>query len=363
MQDNDRYIRQIILPGFGGEGQAKLRNAKILLVGVGGLGCPVLQYLVASGIGTLGMVDGDRVSLSNLHRQILFTESDIGKNKVEAASAHMQQMNSSTELHDYAFQLTRQNALDIIQHYDLVIDATDNFPARYLINDACVLLNKPFIYGAVTRFEGQVTVFNLPDQHPRAINYRDLFPQPPLPGEIQSCEQTGVLGVLTGMIGCMQATEAIKLITGLGTGLYGRLYTYNILQGRSYEIRLNLLHDQPALRFSDFEKMDDAFSCEDIDDIPEIDIATFTKMKDQGNVFVLDVRERHEYPPISFSDAQIPMSELPLAIDALPEKEICIICHQGIRSLYAAQLIRKRRNLTVYSVRGGLTAYLNKVEV
>lgn len=362
MQENERYIRQIILPGFGSEAQEKLRTAKVLLVGVGGLGCPVIQYLAAAGVGTLGLMDGDRVSLSNLHRQILFAESDIGKSKVEAASAHIQLMNSTTQLQGYPFLLTRQNALEIIQRYELVIDATDNFTARYLINDACVLLNKPFIYGAVTRYEGQVTVFNIPDQQPRAINYRDLFPQPPSPGEIPSCSETGVLGVLPGIMGCLQATEAIKLITGLGKTLYGRLYTFNLLQARSFEITVKLQHNQPVLAFSDFEQMEDPGYCEDIDDIPEIDIATFTQRIGLSNVFVLDVRERHEYPPISFADAQIPMSELPLAIDDLPEKEIYIICHQGIRSLYAAQLIRKRRNLTVYSVRGGITAYLNKIE-
>ncbi|MDE3254023.1 MAG: ThiF family adenylyltransferase, partial [Bacteroidota bacterium] len=280
----------------------------------------------------------------------------------EAASANIERMNSSTQLHPYPFSLTRQNALDIIQSYDLVIDATDNFSARYLINDACVLLNKPFIYGAVNRFEGQVTVFNLPGQQPRAINYRDLFPVPPSQGEIPSCAETGVLGVLPGMIGCLQANEAIKLITGLGKSLYGRLYTINLLQAHSFEITLKLHPDQPVMGYPDFENSDDDGYCGDIDDIPEMDIATFTQRIGKPDVFVLDVRERHEYPPISFSDAQIPMSELSSAIDALPEKEICIICHQGVRSLYAAQLIRKKRNLAVYSVRGGVTAYLHKTE-
>ncbi len=350
----------MILPGFGVAAQEKLRKAKVLLVGMGGLGCPVLQYLVGAGVGHIGIMDADEVSMSNLHRQLLFAETDIDRKKVSVAAEKMQLLDGEVKIDTYPFLLTGQNALDIIEQYDLVIDATDNFSAKYLINDACVLLQKPFVYGAVTRYEGQLTVFNLPSDQPGSIQYRDLFPVPPLPGEIQSCEEAGVLGVLPGIIGTMQAAEAIKLITGLGRSLYGRLYNYDLLQGRGYEIAL--AKNAAAIRIDreSFEQMNYDFACEEHDDITEINVTEFNHLAAQPNVFVLDVRERHEYPMIDFSDAQIPMSELPSSMANLPDKEICVICHQGIRSVYAAQLIKARRNLTVYSLKGGLTAYFNQ---
>ena len=363
MQDNNRYIRQMILPGFGVPAQEKLRAAKVLLVGVGGLGCPALPYLVGAGVGHIGIIDADVVSMSNLHRQLLFTEADIGRKKVEAAAAKMKLLNRQVHMEVFPFSLTNQNALEMIGSYDLVIDGTDNFSAKYIINDACVIMGKPFVYGAVSRYEGQVSVFNRQTPGERSINYRDLFPVPPLPGEIQSCEEAGVLGVLPGIIGTMQAAEAIKLITGIGQSLYGRLYNYDLLQGRGYEIKLSARPDVTIIDRETFQQMDYAFDCEYQDDIPEINVAEFNRLSAQPNVFVLDVRERHEYPAIDFSDAQIPMSELQTAMANLPEKEICVICHQGIRSVYAAQLIKAKRNLTVYSLKGGLTAYFNQQEL
>ncbi len=357
---NNRYIRQMILPGFGQEAQEKLRAAKVLIVGMGGLGCPVLPYLAGAGVGTIGIMDGDAVSMSNLHRQVLFTEENIGTNKATVAAAKLQLQDPEIKVAVYPYLLTNQNALDIIAQYDLVIDGTDNFAAKYLINDACVLLKKPFIYGAVSRFQGQVSVFNIPVADGRSLNYRDLFPVSPRAGEIQSCEETGVIGVLPGIIGTMQAAEAIKLITGLGDLLYGRLLNYDLLQARSYEIRLTHQLEIPVIDKDSFLQMNYAFDCDDEEDVPEINVTEFNRLVHQPNVFVLDVRERHEYPAIDFSDAQIPMSELQTSLAILPEKEICVICHQGIRSVYAAQLIRARRNLPVYSLKGGLTAYFNQ---
>jgi len=357
MQSDDRYIRQLILPGFGVAAQAKLRAANILIVGMGGLGCPALQYLVGAGVGKLGIMDADTVSISNLHRQLLFNEQEIGRKKVTVASEKMKLLDAEVTIDTYPFALTNQNALSIISGYDLVIDATDNFPAKYMINDACVILGKPFIYGAVSRYEGQLTVFNLPGN---TVNYRNLFPVPPAKAEILSCEEAGVLGVLPGIIGTMQATEAIKIITGLGEPLAGRLYNYDLLQARSYEIILLPGNSATAIDRQTFEQMDYTFTCDEHEDIPEINVTEFSRLVQQPNVFVLDVRERHEYPKIDFSDAQIPMSELQVSMADLPEKEICVICHQGIRSVYAAQLIKEKRNLTVYSLKGGLTAYFNQ---
>jgi adenylyltransferase/sulfurtransferase len=360
MKENNRYIRQLILPGFGVSAQEKLRSAKVLVVGAGGLGCPVLQYLAAAGVGHLGIMDEDLVSLSNLHRQLLFAEADVAKKKVAVAAEKLKKIDAEISINTYPFSLTNQNALSIIALYDLVIDATDNFPAKYIINDACVILNKPFVYGAVSRYEGQVTVFNLVfENEERAIHYRDLFPVPPMPSEVQTCEETGVLGPLPGIIGNIQAAEAIKIITGLGNTLYKRLYNYDLLEAKCYEISLNKRNDITTINKESFEQMNYDFSCVD-DDIPEINVTEFHKLAAQSNVFVLDVREKHERPVIDFSDAQIPMSELQTAIDDLPEKEICVICHQGIRSVYAAQLIKSKRNLNVYSLKGGLTAYFSQ---
>lgn len=362
MQQDNRYIRQTILPGFGHAAQEKLLHAKVLIVGAGGLGCPALQYLVAAGVGTIGIMDPDKVSLSNLHRQPLFSEKNIGTEKVMAAKEKLQSLNSNTTIVTYAVALSRQNALELISQYDMVIDGTDNFSAKYLINDACVILGKPFVYGAVSRFDGQLSVFNISSESRETITYRDLFPVPPVPGEIKTCEETGVIGMLPGMIGTMQAAEAVKLITGLGEPLYGRLFTYDLLQARTYEIILSYHKNKPILSRELFEETDDSlFNPEEIE-VPEISIQRFSELVKAAKAYVLDVRERHEYPSINFADAQIPMSELREAIDDLPEKDIYVICHQGIRSVYAAQLIKARRSLNVYSVKGGLTAYFKQLE-
>ena len=356
MADINRYQRQMILPTFGLASQEKLLAAKVLIVGVGGLGCPVLQYLVGAGIGTIGIMDADSISLSNLHRQLLFTESEIGLLKVDQAAAKMQALNSDVLINKYPFNLERSNALSIIAAYDLVVDATDNFPAKYLINDACLVLNKPFVFGAVSRYEGQVTVFNMSVGDKERINYRDLFPEPPKQGEVPSCAEAGVLGALPGIIGAMQAAEAIKLISGIGEPLIGRLFHYDLLQARGIEIAISKNRDSITIN----EQMFSENNYDDLEeelDIPEISVKEFNEMRSSPNVFVLDVRELNEYPPIDFSNAQIPMSELPSKMHEIPEKEICIICHQGIRSVYAAQQISKKRNLKVYSLKGGLTAF------
>lgn len=367
---NDRYIRQVILPGFGMAAQDKLFAAKVLIVGMGGLGCPALQYLVAAGVGTIGIMDGDTVSMSNLHRQLLFHAGEIGVPKVKLAAEKMKEQDSSILVQAYPYALTVGNAVEVIADYDLVIDATDNFMAKYLINDVCVLLNKPWIYGAVSQYQGQLSVFNwregVPSAQSQPINYRDLFPVSPAPHEIATCEEAGVIGVLPGIIGTMQAAEAIKIITGLGRPLYGRLYSYDLLQASGYEINIVKQRDPVKIDQAFFEAMNyDPFCGQpeedpDMHDIEEINVDTFMQLRADPDVFVLDVREKHEYPAIDFADAQIPMSELQTGMAALPDKSICVICHQGIRSVYAAQLIKARRNLTVYSLKGGLTAYFKQ---
>jgi adenylyltransferase/sulfurtransferase len=351
----------MILPGFGEQAQLKLRAAKILIVGMGGLGCPALQYLVGAGVGCIGIMDSDTVSTSNLHRQLLFGVADIKQPKVTVATAKMKLLDPETKIVPYDFALTNTNALAIINEYDFVIDATDNFTAKFIINDACVILKKPFVYGAVSRYDGQVSVFNLSQTaNPRPINYRDLLITPPREGEVISCEQGGVIGVLPGIIGTLQAAEAIKLITGIGNPLYGKLLMYQMLDGTSFEITLQLNeHNHPIDRNS-FESFDYALPHDDEIDIPEITVKAFIKHINEADTFVLDVRETHEYPAIDFADVQIPMSVLANEIHTIPEKTIYVICHQGIRSVYAAQLIKRTRNLNVFSVKGGLTAYFNQ---
>lgn len=386
MSQQQRYIRQMILPNFGNVAQAKLLAAKVCIIGMGGLGCPILQYLVAAGVGHIGIMDADTVSWSNLNRQLLYNEADIGKLKVEVAAAAMLKQNATIQIKTYPVALCKENALQIIEQYDLIIDGTDNFNAKYLMNDACMLLNKPWIYGAVSRYEGQLSVFNYLQQSNNnqsaspAINYRDLFPISPLPNEIASCEEAGVLGVLPGIIGTMQAAEAIKMITGLGKTLYSKLFTYHLLQATSYEMNIQKPANACIIDTGFFERTDYAYDCntktkaytkdiiEDMDekitedeitedDIEEISVDQFIQMQIDPNFYIVDVRERHEYPPINFAQIQIPMSELASNIHTLPNKTICFICHQGIRSVYAAKQLKVSRKGKVFSLKGGLTAY------
>ena len=222
----DRFERQVILPGFGQEGQAKLKQASVLVIGAGGLGCPVLLYLAAAGVGRIAVVDGDVISQSNLNRQVLYGENDLGKNKAETAIRYFQEKYSDIQWTAIPEFITVDNAQAFIFHYDLVIDGSDNFPTRYLVNDACVLLKKPLVYGSIYQHEGQVSVFNV-GSHP--CNYRDVFPSPPAPQEIPNCAETGVLGVLPGIIGNLMALEAIKVLSGLGKPLSNKLLLFNSL--------------------------------------------------------------------------------------------------------------------------------------
>ena len=229
-----RYSRHLILDDVGVAGQRRLKGAKVLCIGSGGLGSPALMYLSAAGVGTIGVVDDDVVDESNLQRQIIHSTDAVGQPKVESAEARMTQINPHVQLRTHPFRLTAENALEVIGQYDLVVDGCDNFPTRFLVNDACVILGKPLVYGAIQKFEGQVSVFNF-DGGP---NYRDLFSEPPPPGQVPSCAEAGVLGVLPGVIGCMQATEAIKIILGKGTSLSGRLLLYDAMRMRFHEVRL-----------------------------------------------------------------------------------------------------------------------------
>ena len=260
----ERYQRQIILKEFGEAGQQKLLQSKVLVIGAGGLGCPALQYLVAAGIGCIGIVDDDVVSITNLHRQVLYTTFDVGFSKAEKAKHTLTRLNPDVQITAFNERLSVKNALSILSGYDIILDGSDNFATRYMINDACVLLGKPLIFGAISQFEGQVAIFNFPSSDMEAANYRDLFPTPPKDGEVLNCAEAGVLGVLPGIIGTMMASETIKLITGMGKPLVNSLLAYNALNNSMYEVALTAHHQTRQLIPSSkeaFEDMDYAWLC------------------------------------------------------------------------------------------------------
>jgi len=333
--NTDRYIRQTALSGFGTDGQAKLKRAKVLVVGAGGLGLPVLSYLNAMGIGTLGIVDADVVSRSNLHRQVLYTEEMVGKKKVEVAKLQLQKQNSETQIDLYPIFLEVSNALDIIEKYDIVVDATDNFPTRYLINDACVMLKKPFVYGALHGFEGQVSVFN----YENGPTYRCLFPIMPKADAVPDCNENGVLGVLPAIIGNFQALEVVKVICGLGDILSGTLLLYNGLTQRMQQMRFP---SQPEnLKIASLAT-DYDFNCETpIKTTSGLDIRNMLK---DALIEVVDVRTHAEFDSDHLQGANhIPLDELERRCHEIDmNKPVYFICQVGIRSQKAIYLVQQQ---------------------
>lgn len=361
-----RYQRQMLLPELGEAGQQKLQSARILMIGAGGLGCPALQYLVAAGIGRIGIADHDVVDMTNLHRQILYKMADIGQSKAQRAKTILQEMNPDCVIEAYDLQLNNTNALSIIKDYDLVIDGTDNFATRYMINDACVLLDKPLIYGSIDRFEGQVAIFNVSDKNGQQVNYRHLFPNPPAPGEVLNCAEAGVIGVLPGIIGTMQASEAIKLITGIGTPLINQLFTYNALNNQAYTFQL------PAEDVSNAPGDEAAFMAMNYDwfcgipqsaEIEEINGETFHQWLHNDQITIIDVREPDETPVVdTFPHQQFPLSSLRDHLAAIEGDTIVIFCQSGKRSLKAAQMMKETfgSSRKIYSLRGGISGFLNQ---
>lgn len=358
-----RYHRQMILKNFGETGQQKLLQAKVLVIGAGGLGCPALQYLTAAGVGTLGIADDDVVSLSNLHRQILFTVNDIGLPKASKAAEKLRQLNPDIEIFAYAERLTTQNAYSIIGLYDIIIDGTDNFASRYLINDACVLLDKTLVYGAVSQYEGQVAIFNGPQPlkgNEKSVNYRDLFPQPPKENEVLNCAEAGVLGVLPGIIGTMQANESIKLITGIGKPLINLLLTYNALNNQMYELELSARPETRALipeNKTAFEQTNYEWLCNATFDLQEIDGIFFKQLLSSAEVDVIDVRELYELPAIeAFTHHKIPLSQLAENLILMNANTVVCICQSGKRSLLAAKQLATIFGVSkkIYSLHGGI---------
>ncbi len=349
---NERYKRQTILKGFGVEGQKKLTKAKVLVVGAGGLGVPVLTYLNAMGVGAIGIVDNDIVSLSNLHRQVLYSESDIGKTKVTAAEEKLKAQNPNTEIVVFNAFLTTKNALEIIADYDIVVDASDNFPTRYLVNDACVILKKPFVYGALHGYEGQVSVFNYKD----GPTYRCLYPNMPNENEVPNCNEHGVLGIIPGVIGNLQALEAIKVLTGIGEVLSGKLLIFDGLQQSYQKIKFKSKPDNLKIeKLQDFYKWNDL--CEIVPTVEAKEIQKLLVKKAQ----IIDVRTIEEFENYHLPNSvHIPLNELKVNTYKINfSHPVYLLCQTGKRSEIACKQLREEYpESLLYSILGGLNQYL-----
>ncbi len=365
-----RYSRHLIMPEVGMDGQLKLKAAKVLLVGAGGLGAPLGMYLAAAGIGRIGIVDFDTVDFTNLQRQIIHGTKDVGRKKLDSAAETMLDINPYVQIDKYEAPLTSDNALDIIKDYDMVIDGTDNFPTRYLVNDACVLLKKPNVYGSIFRFEGQATVFAYED----GPCYRCLYPEPPPPGLVPSCAEGGVLGILPGMIGIVQATEAVKLILGTGEPLVGRLLLYDALAMRFRELKLRrnpecpVCGDHPTVtKLIDYQEFCGLGRGEEpvVETAGDIESTEVKQKIDRGDNFVLiDVREPHEYQICNIPYAKlIPLGELPKRVNELnTADEIVAHCKSGMRSAKAVDFLKQAGFKRVRNMKGGILAWSDKVD-
>lgn len=345
-----RYSRHIILSDIGQEGQDQISNAKVLVIGAGGLGCPVLQYLAAAGVGTLGIIDFDVVETSNLQRQILFGTSSIGHNKALAAKTRLEDLNPTIKIIAYPQALTQDNALELFKNYDIIVDGTDNFNTRYLINDAALLTHKPIVYGAIYKFEGQVAVFN----YKNAANYRCLFPNPPKEGSVANCSEVGVLGVLPGIIGTLQANEVLKIILDLGDILNGKLLSFNAKNNQTYTISIPK-SDYTITKEAFYANNHSEFECSTT--IKHIDFENAIQL---NQVQFIDVREPHETPKLDIEQCiSIPLNQISESLDKIDKNANKVfICQSGIRSQKAIQILEKLDYKNCYNLEGGMQSIL-----
>ena len=365
-----RYSRHLIMPEVGMEGQVKLKNAKVLLVGAGGLGAPLGLYLAAAGVGRIGIVDFDVVDFTNLQRQVIHGTKDVGRKKLDSAADSMKDINPNVQIDRYDVALTSENAFEIMSAYDMVVDGTDNFPTRYLVNDACVILKKPNVYGSIFRFEGQATVF----AYEGGPCYRCLYPEPPPPGLVPSCAEGGVLGILPGIIGLVQATEAVKLILGAGEPLVGRLMLYDALAMKFRELKLRrnpecpVCGDHPTItKLIDYQQFCGIPAQPAQPEVVESDItpAEVKARLDRGDKFqFIDVREPHEYQICSIPGAKlIPLGELPKRLNELdPSVELVAHCKSGVRSGKAIDLLKQNGFKKLRNMKGGILAWSDQVD-
>ncbi|WP_448599665.1 molybdopterin-synthase adenylyltransferase MoeB [Thermoleptolyngbya sp.] len=371
--DYERYSRHLILPEVGVEGQKRLKAASVLCIGTGGLGSPLLLYLAAAGIGRIGIVDFDVVDQSNLQRQVIHGTSWVGKPKIQSAKNRILEINPYCQVDLYETRLSSENALSILEPYDIVVDGTDNFPTRYLVNDACVLLGKPNVYGSIFRFEGQATVFNYQD----GPNYRDLYPEPPPPGLVPSCAEGGVLGILPGIIGVIQATETVKIILGQGQTLSGRLLLFNALNMTFRELKLRPNPERPVIdKLIDYEEFcgipqAKAMEAQQQSEIQEMTVTELKQLLDSGaeGYVVIDVRNPNEYeiaripgttliplPEIENGDGVAKVQEL------LNGHKLIAHCKMGGRSAKALAILKERAGIDGINVKGGITAWSREVD-
>jgi len=371
--DLARYSRHLLLPEINITGQSRLKAARVLCVGAGGLGSPAALYLAAAGVGTIGLVDFDRVDISNLQRQVLYGTGDVGRPKLEAASERIRDTNPNIEVVSHAFHFTSENAQDIVASYDVVIDGSDNFPTRYLSNDVCVFARKPNIHGSVFRFEGQASVFA---PHLGGPCYRCMFPEPPPPGAAPSCAEAGVLGVLPGIIGLVQATEALKLIIGEGESLVGRLMHFDALKMKFREFKLRrdpecpvcgehptIFHPIDYEQFCAGQAAGDAVEADGA--VASLSVQELKQKMDAHEPFTLvDVREPWEYEIAQITGSRlIPLGELPERLAELPREGVLVVqCHSGVRSEQGARVLLQAGFTNVYNLEGGIEAWSRDVD-
>jgi molybdopterin/thiamine biosynthesis adenylyltransferase/rhodanese-related sulfurtransferase len=368
-----RYSRHLIMPEVGMDGQLKLKAARVLCIGAGGLGSPLALYLAAAGVGTLGIVDFDVVDFTNLQRQIIHSTADVGRKKLESAREKLRGINPYVDVKTFETKLTSQNALELFRDFDIIVDGTDNFPTRYLVNDACVITGKPNVYGSIFRFEGQASVFATKE----GPCYRCLYPEPPPPGLVPSCAEGGVLGILPGLVGVIQATEAIKLILGKGEPLIGRLLLVDALAMSFRELRLRKNPDCPVCgthptvtklidynEFCGIRGEEQPLPATDAPKVPEIQVEELKRKLDAGDdVFVLDVREPHEYQICNINGHLIPLGDLPKRVHELDSaRDIVVHCRSGVRSAKAVDFLQQSGFKKVKNLAGGILAWADRVD-
>jgi molybdopterin/thiamine biosynthesis adenylyltransferase/rhodanese-related sulfurtransferase len=373
IEDRKRYQRHLILKGFGSDGQEKLKNAKVLVVGAGGLGSSALLYLAAAGVGTIGILDFDIVDITNLQRQVLYSVDDIGKGKAESARNRLDLLNPLVRYQVHSIKISSANALDLIAQYDMVLDGTDNFPTRYLLNDACVLLGRPLVYASILEFEGQLAVFNamLPDGSYSA-NYRDLFPEPPPAESIPNCEQAGVLGVLPGIMGALQANEIIKLIAGIDEPLTNQLLIFDAASTIQTIINIPDRGAKKTIKslidYEDFCGISQGKNKSlntNQQSMKEVTVQELQKLKDSGADFqLIDVREPYEYDICNLEGELIPMSEIPNNVDKIAKnKKVVIHCRSGKRSGDMLLWLEKNHGFeNLYNLKGGILAWAKEID-